>query len=322
MSRVAGYRKILVAMDFSAHSEAALRQAVWVARQSRAQVVLAHCRPNLRNVVHSASTKAKLDLLLGEGNEFEREVREKSDHRMRQLIAGIQATDLDIRCETLLGEPFVELIHAVQQEGYDLVLAGTRGLAAWQEFFVGSTTQRLARKCPASVWVCKAEHIGPPKVVLAATDFSDVSRRAVMEGLWVAQQASAPLHLLHVIDSMDIPEDVISKVPGGSSLREEINEAAKHRLDEFLASLDTNAAQVHSHLSWGTPWQEIRRFAAHQEADLIAMGTVGRSGIKGVLLGSTAEKVLTTCDCSLLTVKPEGYESPISPPSWPLHPPG
>ena len=50
------------------------------------------------------------------------------------------------------------------------------------------------------------------------------------------------------------------------------------------------------------------------------MGTVGRSGIKGVLLGNTAEKVLTTCDCSLLTVKPEGYESPISPPFWPLHP--
>ena len=320
MARTFGYRKILVAMDFSTHSQAALRQAVWVARQSGSKVVLAHCRPDLRKVVHSASTKAKLDLLLGEGDQFEREVREKTDHRMRQLIADIHATDLDIRCETLLGEPFVELIHAVQQEGYDLVLAGTRGLAAWQEFLIGSTAHRLVRKCPASVWVCKAEHIGCPKAVLAATDFSDVSQRAVMEGLKVAHQASAEFHLLHVIDSKDVPEDVISKVPDGSSLREEINEGAKHRLNEFLNSLDANGTRIHSHLSWGTPWQEIRRIAALQKVDLIAMGTVGRSGIKGVLLGNTAEKVLTTCDCSLLTVKPEGYESPISPPFWPLHP--
>lgn len=320
MTNMLGYRKILVAMDFSAHSEAALRQAVWVARQSGARVVLAHCRPDLRKVVHSASTKAKLDLLLGEGDQFEREVRQKTDHRMRQLIAGIHATDLDIRCETLLGEPFVELIHAVQQEGYDLVLAGRRGLAAWQEFFVGSTTQRLVRKCPASVWVCKAEHIGCPKSVLAATDFSDVSRRAVLEGLSVARQASAPFHLLHVIDSRDVPEDAISTVSEASSLREEVNQAARHRLDAFVTSLETAPSSIHTHLSWGTPWQEIRRIATQQKIDLIAMGTVGRSGIKGVLLGSTAEKVLTICDCSLLTVKPEGYESPISPPFWPLHP--
>ena len=48
------------------------------------------------------------------------------------------------------------------------------------------------------------------------------------------------------------------------------------------------------------------------------MGTVGRSGIKGLLLGNTAEKVLGTCDCSILTVKPDGFVSPIDPASWPF----
>jgi hypothetical protein len=42
--------------------------------------------------------------------------------------------------------------------------------------------------------------------------------------------------------------------------------------------------------------------------------------IQGVLLGNTAEKALSTCDCSILAVKPEGFVSPIVPACWPLHP--
>lgn len=315
-----GYERILVATDFSPPADAALKQAVWLARQVGARITLAHTLPDLRRVVHSASYRAKLDLLYGEGDDFQREVRRESDTKMRRMILNLNAVDLDVKFETLLGEPFVEITHAVQQEGYDLVLAGTRGLAAWEQFFVGSTAKRLIRKCPAAVWIVKTEHIGPPKVVLAATDFSEVSCKAVTQGLWVAQQANAEFHLLHVIDSMDIPEDVISKIPQGSSLRNEINEEANERLESFIKSLNSDRSRIQSHLAWGTPWKDIGRTAQHLKADLIAMGTVGRSGIKGVLLGNTAEKVLGTCDCSILTVKPDDFVSPIQPASWTLHP--
>ena len=316
----AGYQKILVGTDFSSHSEAALRQAVWLARQSGAQIVLAHTLPDLRKVVHSASASAKLDLLYDEGERFHREVRQKSDDHMRRLIASLNAPDLDIRFETLLGEPFVEIIHAVQQEGFDLVLAGTRGLAAWQQLFVGSTANRLIRKCPASVWIVKAEHVGRPQVILAATDFSDVSRKAVVDGLWVAQQASAGFHLLHVVDSADIPDDLLGRIPDSSTLLEAIDEQAHRRLDAFLASLDVGSTEIQRHLVRGIPWKVISSLTEQLHIDLIAMGTVGRSGIDGLLLGNTAEKVLSTCDCSILTVKPDQFVSPMLPACWELHP--
>jgi len=261
-----------------------------------------------------------MDFLYGEGELFQRELRQESDTKMRQMILNLDAMDLDVKFETLLGEPFVALTHAVQAEGYDLVLAGTRGLAAWEQFLVGSTAKRLTRKCPASVWIVKAEHVGPPNVVLAATDFSDVSFKAVTEGLWVAEQANAEFHLLHVIDAMDVPEYLIAKIPEGSSLRQEINEEPKKRLDAFVESLPADRTRIQVHLSPGTAWKEVGRMALHLAADLIAMGTVGRSGIKGLLLGNTAEKVLATCDCSILTVKPDGFVSPIDPAFWPLHP--
>lgn len=320
MKNQLGFNRILVAIDFSPHSEAALRQAVWLARKVGARITLAHTLPDLRRAVHSVSHQAKVDLLYGEGSVFQREVRQDSDSKMQRIIVDLHAADLDVKAETLLGAPYAEITHAVQQEGYDLVLAGTRGLAAWEQFFVGSTAKRLIRKCPSSVWIVKAEHVGPPKAVLAATDFSEVSRRAVLEGLWVAQQASAEFHLLHVVDSMDVPEDIISRIPEGSSLRHEINEEAKHRFDGFVESLNTDSETIQRHLSFGAPWQEVGRLSKHLNIDLIALGTVGRSGIKGVFLGNTAEKVLATCDCSILTVKPADFVSPIMPAFWSLHP--
>lgn len=315
-----GFHNILVATDFSPAAEAALQQGVWLARVSGARLTLVHTLPDLRKVVHYASAKAKLDLLYGEGKEFEREVRRPSDARLRQTIAALNAPDLNIEYETLIGDPAVEIIHAVQQEGYDLVLVGTRGRSAWERFFVGSTAKRLIRKCPSAVWIVKPEHSGPPRAVLALTDFSEVSRRAVLAGAWAARQAGAALHLLHVIDSSDVPDDLIEKLPQGGSLREEIREEARHRLEQFVAGLPIPPEQLRSHLSWGTPWKEIARLAQHEQIDLIALGTVGRSGVAGILLGNTAEKVLDTCDCSVLTVKPEGFVSPIKPACWPLHP--
>jgi len=314
------YTRILVATDFSPHADAALQQAVWLARQSGATITLAHTLPDLRRAMLSSSYQARLDLFYGEGDRFQREIRQESDTQMRRLIVKLNAMDLNIKFETLLGEPFVEIIHAVQEEHYDLVLAGTRGLAAWEQFFIGSTAKRLIRKCPASVWIAKEGQVSPPKVVLAATDFSDTSVKAVNQALWVAQQAGAEFHLIHIIDSMDIPEDVISKIPEGNSLRNEINAEAKKRLESFVESAGIDGSRIRLHLAWGTPWKDICRTAQHLHADLIALGTVGRSGIKGMLLGNTAEKVLGACDCSVLTVKPDGFTSPIAPACWPLHP--
>lgn len=314
------YHRILVATDFSSPAEAAVKQAVWLTRVCGAKLVLAHTLPDLRRAVHSVSYKAQMDLLYGDGELFQREARLKSDTQLRWMITHLNATDLDVKFETLLGEAFVEITHAVQQEGYDLVVVGSRGLATWKQFFIGSTAKRLIRKCPASVWVVKAEHVGPPQVVLASTDFSDVSRKAVLQGLWVAAQADAEFHLLHVIDSTDVPKEIIDRIPEGGSLRQELNQEAERCLQQFIESLGTAGSRVQSHLSFGTPWQEIDRMAEHLKVDLVVLGTVGRSGIQGVLLGNTAEKILDHCDSSILTVKPDGFVSPISRASWPLHP--
>ena len=314
------FQNILVATDFLPHSEAALKQAIWLARQSKARITLAHVLPNLRQAMLSASPAAQQDMFFGEGEKFQREIREESNARMQFLITKLSATDLGIQCETILGDPAIAIVHAVQKERYDLVLVGTRGQAAWERFVMGSTAKRLIRQCPAPVWAVKAGNDQPPQAIMVATDFSEVSRLAVSTGRDIAIRMGAQFHLLHVIDSQDIPEQLIERMPSASSFREEIRITAARRLEEFVASLAGDVSSIHSHLSWGIANQEIARTAAHLKIDLLVLGTVGRSGIKGVLLGNTAEKVLDSCDCSILAVKPEDYICPIEPAFWPLHP--
>ena len=314
----AGYRKILVATDFSTASDAALDQAVWLARETGTGIVLAHTLPDLRRLVTTLPVEARRDFIYGDHHLFEQEVRRESDAKLRTVIDGLNAPGINITSETLLGTPYFEITHAVQQEGYDLVLAGTRGLSKWEQFFIGSTARQLVRNCPCSVWIVKDEHRGPPKKILATTDFSDGSLKAVREGLRVAQLAKSEFHLLHVIEELD--EELIKRSPHGSPMRKDINAYSRQRLESFIRLLDTDPSRVTMHLSLGAAWKEIPRTTKHLGADLVVIGTLGRTGLSRLLLGNTAEKVLETCDSSLLTVKPDEFISPVSPTFRVLHP--
>lgn len=316
------FKNVLVGMDFSVSADAALKQAFWLAQKSTAKLVLVHALRDLRQAMHRASYDSRLDFFYGEGLKFQREIRRESDAKMREIVAPFASAGLDVKCETLLGDPFVALIHAAQAECSDLVIVGTRGLSTWQQLLMGSTAKKLIRKCPTSVWTVTANHVESPKIVLAATDFSEVSRKAVLHGLEIADLAEAKFHLLHVIDSADVPEDLLQHPTQGTSFRQEVNQVAKEHLESFINSLGVASGRIQPHLTYGTPWQEINRLSDHLNADLISIGTIGHSGIQEMLLGTTAERVLDVCHSSILTVKPDGFVSPIEPASWPpLTPP-
>jgi len=68
-----------------------------------------------------------------------------------------------------------------------------------------------------------------------------------------------------------------------------------------------------THVLRGVPSRELPAMARNIEADLVVMGTVARSGIAGVIIGNTAETVISELDCSVLVVKPEGFVSPVLP---------
>ena len=112
-----GYQHILVATDFSAASVSSSKLSVWLSRQFGSNLVLAHTLPDLHRAVHAASFKARMDLLSGDGEIFDREIRQNSDSRLRETIIALDASDIDVKFDTLLGEVFIEITHAVHEEG-------------------------------------------------------------------------------------------------------------------------------------------------------------------------------------------------------------
>jgi universal stress protein E len=311
MNMIYGFRSILVATDFSTHSEAAMKQAIWLSRNSGARVVLAHVLPDLRLAIPDPFSVQQFDPLQGEEERFRSDIIEETEARLRLLIDQVGAKDLGVQYQVLSGDPSIALIQAVQQEKFDLVLVGMRGLAPWERFTMGCTSKRLVRKCPSPVWTIHADRAIPPKVVLAATDFSEVSRSAALQGRRIASEAGAEFHLLHVVDSNGFSSVLTKRSELTDKPVGQIYDAAAKQFEEFVRTLESNSDQIHCHQSVGDPAREILHFAELLNADLVTLGTVGKSGAKGVYLGKTAERFLEVCPCSVLTMKPEGFISPI-----------
>jgi len=318
-----GFRRILVAHDFSPSATAALREAVWIARQGSSQIVVAHVIDDLAGALSATLSRSRGEIHLGDEEALQRELRRESEDKLRRTIEELGATGLDITHATLLGEPHVRLVHAVQQEHYDLIVVGTRGHSAWVGLFVGSTARRLIRYAPCSVWVVKRREPQPLRSLLVATDMSDASRQALRQAAWLAGKSGAALHLVHVVESADVPESVLGLPPPGSqraTVRQWIEDQANQLLEDVAKECATQAPSIERHLVWGSPAQEIVSLARRVGAGLVAMGSVGRTGMQGLLVGNTAENVLMQCDCDVLTAKPSGFVSPIAPAFWPLHP--
>jgi len=318
-----GYKSILAATDFSAHALKALKRAVWVAQQSSKRLVVATVVADIRKAIHHTSYRSRIEFLEGNEEHFQRELRREADQKLKRQISRLGAKDIEVTYETLLGEPYQELIHSVQQEGYELVVAGTRGQSALKRLVLGSTAKRLVRNCPAAVWIAKNKEVAPPKSILAAVDLSEASRRAFDQAIWLAQRSGAQLHVLHVIESTGLRTDLLDlKVVGSSdkSLRELIEAEVTQNFQDFALAASQVGVTPTTHLLWGSPAHEVVRLASELSADLIVIGTVGRGGFEGMLVGNTVETVLTHCECDVLTVKPAEFVSPIKPAAWPLHP--
>jgi nucleotide-binding universal stress UspA family protein len=245
----------------------------------------------------------------------ERRLRRQAEERLAEAVAPLHSPPRKVRTAVLVGVPFVEVIRAVQERRYDLVFTGTRGLSGVKRLLVGSTAERLVRKCPCPVWVVKPGREGPPCSLLAPVDFSAVSGRALRLAASLAGLFDCPLSVLHVLSApTDLAPAQEEDGPWDARRRRRaVREAVGEHLSAFVGSHVPAGVPVKEMLALGTPWQRIGVVARHGEVDLILLGSVGRAGIPGLLLGNTAERVLRHGDRSLLAVKPEGFVSPVQP---------
>jgi nucleotide-binding universal stress UspA family protein len=141
------------------------------------------------------------------------------------------------------------------------------------------------------------------KTILFATDFSDNSEYAFDYALALAKNFEALLAIIHVINEpVDLRGFYVPHI-SFESLEEEIEEGARKMMDRFCRSHVRDYEPVMTFIVPGVPYDEIIKKALELPADLIIMGTHGRSGLDHVLFGSTAEKVVRKSPVPVMTVR-------------------
>ncbi|WP_225072395.1 universal stress protein [Desulfuromonas sp. CSMB_57] len=141
------------------------------------------------------------------------------------------------------------------------------------------------------------------KTILFATDFSDNSEYAFEYALALAKKFEALLAIIHVINEpVDLRGFYVPHI-SFESLEEEIEEGARKMMDRFCRSHVRDYEPVMTFIVPGVPYDEVIKKALELSADLIIMGTHGRSGLDHVLFGSTAEKVVRKSPIPVMTVR-------------------
>ena len=142
-----------------------------------------------------------------------------------------------------------------------------------------------------------------PKKILVCTDFSENSRQAREAAADYAQAFGARIAILHVINSsrLGFPafETAVNVEEVLKVVTDSVEKGFRTLVDEYK-KIDVGVA---THSRVGVPANEIVRFAEEESVDLIVMGTHGWTGFKHLVLGSTAENVVRTAKCPVLTVK-------------------
>ena len=310
---MARIRKILVAVkDTCARTQPAVQKAAQLARASGARLEL----------FHAISDPVYVDALTLAGQsvrQLQRDWQQAHAKRLEKLAEGLRATGVTVETSVEWDFPaFEAILRRASRIKADLVVAerhATRHIAAWALRF---NDWELLRRANVPVLLVKSRGSYDKPVVLAAIDPShSFAKPAKLDtGILdaagtVAKALGGTLHAIHAyapatldIDRLDV------NLPNLSTYIE--TEAAAHAqstLDKALK--DSGIAPANRHLVARHAVDAIPESARKLGAGIVVMGAISRSGIKRLLVGNTAERILDALPCDVLVVKPARFKAKV-----------
>jgi nucleotide-binding universal stress UspA family protein len=290
-------QRLIAATDFSPTAAAGLDWAVEIAARHGARVFL----------VHALQLPGATTDFIVSPPDWSEAIQAAALRRLEEEAARVADRGVEVVTDLRLGAAAQAILDAADERDADLVALGTRGLTGLKSLLLGSTAQRVVQHCRRPVL---GVHPGDARQhralrrVLVPTDFSrdaDEAARAVRR-LLPAGGEPPSLVLLHVYH-LPVEFTAYGTVPTSLSWMDDIGAEIESRLESLAADLRQNGLEVEIAAREGYPPEAIVEEAAKRRADLVAMGTHGRSGLRHLLLGSTAERVVAMAPCPVLTVR-------------------
>ncbi len=307
------FKNILAVYDQVPGDEATLRRATTLARRNSARLTVAAIVGdpdylNARAIIHEQAAK--------------RIVAERREH-LERLIVSIRHQGVEVSAVVLNGTSFLAIIQAVCREKHDLVIITAEAQANFKKMLFGSTSMHLMRKCPCPVWVTDPDQqsVNYSRILAAVDTYTsgetnDALNTLIMDlATSLARTEQSELHVAHAwkmnrrddeTSRSEITQDILDR------LIQRNLKAHQRGVDALIGRYELEDLRYRVHMIQGQARSVIPQLAAEIQADLLVMGTVSRTGIAGFFIGNSAEAVLRQVDCSVLTVKPPGFVTPVT----------
>lgn len=279
----------MVATDFSERSDRALRRATLLAKQFGARLSLVH-------VVDDDRPQRMLE-----------KERDLASQLLDETGASVRGHD-GVTCDTrvVLGASFAGILKAVEDGGPDLLVIGPHRRQELRDIFAGTTAERTIRSASCPVLMANAPPAGAYRRILLTTDFSEEARRAVDAFVALGMGHGSEISLLHLFDVMAFRLAMAGSMTESSRITylENVRDEARKELVSFAQAAALRSVKQIARESRSSTALDILAEAKETSADLIVVGTRGRSGLGKFLLGSVAEEVLRSADRDVLAVPP------------------
>lgn len=315
-----GYSKILLIVDAQTDKKLLNRLAPKLAGRETRWIVLGVI-PEL----HAPSFKR--DRTSTTAQAIEKQLLDRLKAKVAKIAESLRG---DVSTQIVSGRFVDEAVGAALIHEPDLVLKIADIQPGDKPPILGSADKKLIRKCPSPVMIVRPD-IGEAldRIAIAVARDDDAKQSIVKQRLnrGLAYHASQiarifGLKAIHVVHAWSaIGAEIVSSARAGLS-PEAVREYMEAWEDESHAWLEdyTRAMQkefggenirFRERLVHGLPPRAIVDAVNNLEADILVMGTIGRSGAPGLLIGNTAEEILDRVQCSVFAVKPPGFLSPV-----------
>ncbi len=280
------YKKILVGFDGSESSENALLQAFKLASDEKCWITVTTVVPEYKGELDLTGVSDIRKLLIRPGEDL-----------LSKATALAKREGALIKTVLEEGEIFERIVDLAEAENCGIIVMGKRGMSTFERALVGSVTARVIGHSQRDVLVVPQDAKIGWKRILLATDGSKHSLSATEKAIDLAKSYGGTLAAISVVD---VPDELYAEAPG---VIDELIRKAKGYAEKVGNMATAAGVEVKTQVREGESHEAIIKLARDESADLIVMGSHGRTGLKRLLMGSVTEKVIGHAPCPVLVVK-------------------
>lgn len=287
--------RLILPTDGSEFSEGAVREAINLARTCSSKLI----------AVSVIETNPEYETIAPQ-------LVEKAEKEARQNLEAVKAraSKEGVSCEIIARqgeEPYKYIVEEAEKNKADMIIMGRRGRTGLKRLMMGSETAKTIGHAPCDILVVPRAAKLEFGNILVATDGSKYSEAAAAESISIAKRCGASLlTVISVVPSeASSPFDIVhSEMQKGLIAEKELQEGEKN-VKKIKELAEKNGVKVAGLIYSGKPYEAILEAAKEKKADLIVVGSHGRTGLKRLLMGSVTERVVGHAECAVLVVKAE-----------------